>query len=74
LVLLVARPRLQALGIPVKAPGPENGQAAEHFLYTFLEERFGNDAYSRYNSLIRRIVSFQRALERERMASGLSVT
>ena len=64
LLVLVASPRLRALAINVptvsSVPLPY-----EHVLYSLLEETHGNEAYSRYNSLIRRIVSFSRALERE---------
>jgi hypothetical protein len=35
-----------------------------------LEERLGNGAHSYYNSLIRRIVSFAHALEREKSRSA----
>lgn len=63
LLLLVAAPRLKALGIhipEVAFPGPY-----EHQLYTLLEERLGSAAHSHYNSLIRRVVSYAHALERE---------
>ena len=35
----------------------------ERMLYRLLQEQ-GGDAYSRYNSLLRRLVSFERALRR----------
>jgi hypothetical protein len=36
---------------------------AEHRLYLRLAQEFGDDAHSRYNGLIRRLVSFEAALE-----------
>ena len=64
LLVLIAAPRLRDLGIEVpdsNLPGP-----CEHALYSRLEERLGPGAHSSYNSLIRRIVSYVHALERER--------
>ncbi len=72
LLVLIAAPRLKRLRIEVPAfslPRPY-----EHRLYERLEQRLGPTAHSYYNSLIRRIVSYCRALEREesaRAASGL---
>ena|SRR5215472_11158674 len=63
LLVLVAAPRLRGLGIDV--PACDFPTPYEHQLYSRLEERYGTDAHSQYNSLIRRIVSFARALERE---------
>src|ERR1044071_552415 len=63
LLVLIAGPRLRRLGIDV--PDRPSSQPHEHQLYDRLEQRLGTDAHSRYNSLIRRIVSFSRALERE---------
>jgi hypothetical protein len=63
LLVLIAAPRLRRLGIDVPdRPSPE---PCEHLLYARLEERLGTAAHSHYNSLIRRIVSYARALERE---------
>lgn len=61
LLVLIASPRLTRLGIYV----PERNdipRPCEHQLYALLEQTHGNDAHSRYNSLIRRIVSFSHAL------------
>ena len=65
LLVLIAAPRLKALGIEVPA-GPVRAQPVEHLFYERLEQRLGAGAHSHYNSLLRRIVSFARALERER--------
>jgi hypothetical protein len=63
LLVLIAAPRLKRLGIPVPE-WPISG-SCEHQLYDRLEARLGTGAHSHYNSLIRRIVSFAHALERE---------
>ena len=63
LLVLIAAPRLRRLGIDVpERPFP---RPCEHHLYERLEERLGTAAHSHYNSLIRRIVSYARARERE---------
>jgi hypothetical protein len=64
LLVLIAAPRLRRLGIPV----PERSwpRPCEHELYARLDQRLGPAAHSYYNSLIRRIVSYARSLERER--------
>ncbi len=64
LLVLIAAPRLKRLGIDV--PERQAPRPYEHQLYTRLEERLGTEAHSFYNSLIRRIVSYARAVERER--------
>lgn len=58
LLVSIASPRLQALGLRVPRPFPD----AEMRLYQLLAMRHGSAAHSRYNALIRRVVSFQRAL------------
>jgi hypothetical protein len=45
------------LDVPPGLPDPE------HRLYRLLSEKHGDDAHSQYNALIRRLVSFERALE-----------
>ncbi|HZR17755.1 MAG TPA: hypothetical protein VFE51_10545 [Verrucomicrobiae bacterium] len=64
LLVLIAAPRLRGLGIAI--PAVRLTQAAEHELYERVEERLGTGAHSYYNSLIRRIVSYARAVEREK--------
>ena len=63
LLVLIAAPRLKRLGIHL--PDGTFPQCCEHRLYDRLEQRLGAGAHSYYNSLIRRIVSYTRALERE---------
>jgi hypothetical protein len=59
LLIAIGSPRLRSLGLdlPYQFPG-----LPEHALYFLLEETFGNSAHSQYNSWIRRLVSFERAL------------
>jgi hypothetical protein len=63
LLVLVAGPRLRGLGIEV--PKWPLDRPYEHALYSLIEKRLGTGAHSYYNSLIRRIVSYAHALERE---------
>jgi len=63
LLVLVAGPRLRGLGIQV--PEWKLSEPYEHALYSLIEERLGTGAHSYYNSLLRRIVSYAHALERE---------
>jgi hypothetical protein len=63
LLVLIAAPRLKRLGIRI--PERTFPRPYEHQLYARLDARLGVGAHSYYNSLIRRIVSYARALERE---------
>ncbi|HTL55704.1 MAG TPA: hypothetical protein VL361_08490 [Candidatus Limnocylindrales bacterium] len=63
LLVLIAAPRLRRLGLAI--PEIEIDRPFEHELYDRLERRLGTAAHSHYNSLIRRIVSYAHALERE---------
>src|SRR5439155_20489635 len=63
LLVLIASPRLMALGIDVPARH-DILRPYEHRLYELLDDTHGAGAYSRYNSLIRRIVSFSHLLGR----------
>lgn len=58
LLVSIGAPRLTRLGITVPGAIPD----AEHRLYALLESRDGRAAHSRYNALVRRLVSFERAL------------
>ena len=69
LLVLIAAPRLRRLGIQV--PDRPFPRPFEHELYARLDQRLGPAAHSYYNSLIRRIVSYARALEREQSQSSL---
>jgi hypothetical protein len=60
LLVSIGAPRLRRSGIAVPismVPSPE------HRLYQLLRQENADGAHSRYNALIRRLVSFERALE-----------
>ena len=65
LLVLIAGPSLRRLGLEI--PQPPFPRPYEHTLYDCLEQRLGADAHSHYNSLIRRIVSYARALEQSKV-------
>jgi hypothetical protein len=60
LIVAMAAPRLRALGLDVPSSVVEH---PSHRLYELLSEQ-KDDAHSRYNALVRRMVSFARAAER----------
>lgn len=60
LIVAIGAPRLRRLGIELPEILPTN---PEHRLYDLLEREESNSAHSRYNALIRRLVSFERAAE-----------
>ena len=59
LLVSIAAPRLRSLGFEFGAPIAD----AELRLYALLSARFGSAAHGRYNALVRRVVSFQRAAQ-----------
>jgi hypothetical protein len=59
LLVSVGARRLRAVGIDVPEPFP----GAEIRLYELLRREHGDDAHGRYNALLRRLVSFERAAE-----------
>jgi hypothetical protein len=59
LLVSIAAPRLRALGITVAEPLRD----AEHRLYERLAREDPDSAHSRYNALLRRLTSFESALE-----------
>jgi hypothetical protein len=59
LLVSVGAPRLAALGLQL----PSTFSSAEHRLYSLLGRSDPDSAHSRYNALIRRLVSFERAAE-----------
>jgi hypothetical protein len=64
LLVAIGAPRLRRLGVPV--PPPERLPAEpEHDLYALLLGAEPGDAHARYNALIRRLVSYEHALELE---------
>lgn len=60
LLVAIGAPRLRQLGIELPDQLPEN---AEHRLYALLAQAESDSAHSRYNALIRKLVSFERAAE-----------
>jgi hypothetical protein len=64
-LVAIGAPRLRRLGITL--PPPEQLPShPEHSLYRILSQQHGSAAHSQYNALIRRLVSFERALEFQR--------
>ena len=60
LLVSIGAPRLRRSGLPV----PESVfPTPEHRLYEKLAETDSDSAHSRYNALIRRLVSFEHAVE-----------
>lgn len=58
LVVSIGAPRLRALGLEVPSPFDD----AEHALYLLLARSGADAAHGRYNALVRRLVSFERAV------------
>src|SRR5689334_22474974 len=59
LLVLIGGSRLRNLGIPI----PPGDGKPEHALYDILSQDDPDSAHSRYNALIRTLVSFERAAE-----------
>jgi hypothetical protein len=57
LLVSIGAPRLRRLGLAVPEPFP----SPEHRLYELLRREDGDAAHSRYNALVRRLVSYERA-------------
>ena len=60
LLVSIGAPRLRRAGIVVHEPIDD----AEHRLYALLQRSSGDAAHGRYNALVRRLVSFERAVGR----------
>ena len=69
LLVAVGAPRLRRAGLDLP-PAASEPEAPELALYAALRGGHG-DAHSRYNALIRRLVSFERALETAQRRAGL---
>lgn len=61
LLIQIGAPRLSGLGVVLPA---KTEMDADRRLYRLLAVQHGNEALARFNSLIRLLVSFERALER----------
>jgi len=60
LLVLIGAPRLRGIGLEVPAEPPP---CVEHRLYERLRAEHADGGHSRYNALIRLLVSFERAAE-----------
>jgi hypothetical protein len=59
LLVSIGAPRLLQIGFEIRSPIA----SPEHRLYSLLEKEDSDSAHSRYNALVRRLVSFERAAE-----------
>ena len=59
LLVTIGRTRLADAGLDVPVGPPD----AEIRLYLMLRDQHGDDAHGQYNALVRRLVSFEHALE-----------
>jgi hypothetical protein len=59
LLVSIGAPRLRRIGLDV----PPSLPSPEHRLYEMLARSESDSAHSRYNALLRRLVSFERAAE-----------
>lgn len=66
LAVQAAAPRLRHLGLEAPSAAADDVPAA-HRLYQELQQELGDGAHSRYNAILRRVVSFARAAERARV-------
>jgi hypothetical protein len=60
LLIAIGAPRLRNIGLELPKDLPTS---PEHRLYEILAEEDSDSAHSRYNALIRKLVSFERAAE-----------
>jgi hypothetical protein len=60
LLVAIGAPRLRRIGLSLPQQLPRE---PEHRLYELLSQDDPDSAHSRYNALIRRLVSFERAAE-----------
>jgi hypothetical protein len=59
LLVSIGAPRLRTLGVVAESPWPD----PERRLYDLLAAEDENSAHGRYNALVRRLVSYERAAE-----------
>ena len=62
LLVVVGAPRLRSVGLEIPAI-PALSESAELALYAAVGASEAGDVHSRYNALIRRLVSFERAMD-----------
>lgn len=58
----IASPKMRRCGMDMHLSDDE-ALNADRELYALLGREYGNEAHSRYNALLRELVSFERALE-----------
>ena len=66
-LIAIGSQRLQRAGL-IPQMSPPRQTDAEHRLYQLLRQA-GGDAYSRYNALLRELISFENALDRRNRKS-----
>lgn len=59
LLVAIGAPKLRSLGLEIPEDLPSS---PEHRLYDLLSDSEPDSAHSKYNALIRRLVSFERAM------------
>ena len=59
LLVQIGRPRLRNVGVFV----PKVHDSPDHLMYELLSQEDSDSAHSRYNALLRTLVSFERAAE-----------
>lgn len=69
LLVTIAKPNLERLGLWSEAPGPPS-EEPELDLYRALGEAGDPDPYSRYNALLRELDSFLHGAERRAQRGG----
>ena len=62
LLVSIGAPKLRSLGLDVPDTSSSPGSTPEHRLYDLLAADNPDAAHSKYNALIRKLVSFERAI------------
>ena len=62
LLVLIGAPKLRSLGLDIPSTSPGFASTPEHRLYDLLATDNPDSAHSKYNALIRKLVSFERAI------------
>ena len=62
LLVSIGTPKLRSLGLDIPDTPDSFGSTPEHRLYDLLAVDNPDSAHSRYNALIRKLVSFERAI------------
>lgn len=70
LLVAIGSPRLRRIGFELPSNLPKN---PEHRLYRLLAQHDSDSAHSRYNGFIRKLVSHERAAEREKTNREIKV-